>query len=248
MGLSVTVLGSSAMYATAQRAASGYLVDIDGFKLWMDAGGGTWQRLLQYVDYTDLDGVLLSHRHPDHTIDVFQCFHARLYGGQTVEHIPLWAPQETLDHMTAFSPELSQAFDLKAIEIGAVLDIAGAKTSFYKMAHPPVTYGIRIEHDGCVLAYTADTGPAGDLHGLARDADVFICEATFQDTDQPWWEGHMSATQAGQAASDVGAKRLVLTHLPAERDLGLSLQEARAAAGSAEVELAEERPILEVGG
>ena len=246
MGLNVTVLGSAAMFATADRSASGYLVEIDDFKLWMDAGGGTWQRLLEHLDYPELDGVLLSHRHPDHTIDIFQGFHARLYGGKNVPDIPLWAPQEAIDHLTSFSPELPQAFDVKRIRADEVIDIGGAKVSFFSMAHPPETCGIRIEHEGVVLAYSADTGPSGDVHDLARNADVFICEATFQDSDQPWWEGHMSASQAGSAAAEAGARRLVLTHLPAERDLELSLQQARSTAGSARVELASDRARIQV--
>ena len=40
------------------------------------------------------------------------------------------------------------------------------------------TWGFRIEHDGSVLAYSGDTAPTPALEELARDADVFICEAT----------------------------------------------------------------------
>lgn len=247
MTMKVTVLGSSGMFATADRAASGYLVEIDGYKLWMDAGGGTWQHLLHHVDYPDLDGVLLSHRHPDHTIDVFQAFHARLYGGRAVSPMMLWAPKETIQKITAFSPELPDAFDLKQIEAGGIIDIAGAKFSFFEMAHPVETCGVRIEHDGSVLAYSADTGPAADLAGLARGADLFICEATFQDAD-PLWEGHLSAGQAGTAAKEAEAKRLLLTHLPAGRDLEVSLSEARATAGSVTVELADDRNTIEITG
>ncbi len=234
------------MFATPERAASGYLVEIDGFKLWMDAGGGTWQHLLHHLDYPDIDGVLLSHRHPDHTIDLFQAFHARLYGGRDVSPTTLWAPKETIERITFFSPELPDAFEVKQIEAGGVLDIAGAKVSFFEMAHPAETCGVRIECDGSVLAYTADTGPGADLAGLARNADLFICEATFQDSDQPFWEGHLSAGQAGTAAKEAEAKNLVLTHLPAGRDLDLSLAEARRTAGSTTVELAEDRHTIEI--
>ena len=246
MTMKVTVLGSAAMFATAERAASGYLVEIDDYKLWMDAGGGTWQHLLHHVDYPDLDGVILSHRHPDHTIDLFQAFHARLYGRREVKPMSLWAPNETIQRVTAFSPEISDAFDVKQIEAGGIVDIAGAKVSLFEMAHPVETCGIRIEHDGSVLAYTADTGPAADLAGLARNADVFICEATFQESDQPYWEGHLSAGQAGTAAREAEAKHLVLTHLPTGRDLELSVSEARANAGPITVELAEDRHTIEI--
>ena len=228
------------MYATADVAASGYLCDIDGYKLWLDAGGGTWQQLLKHLDYPEVDGILLSHRHPDHTIDLFQFFHARAYGGREVPSIPLWAPEETIARITAFSTELNETFDITQIDAGGVIDIGGAKVSFVDMKHSAQTCGARFEHGGAVLAYTADTGPGSDFPALAHDADVLICEATFQDEDQPWWEGHMSATQAGRVAADVGIGRLVLTHLPAGRDHQVSVQEAAREAGSIPVELAEQ--------
>ena len=246
MTFSVTPLGRSAMHATADVAASGYLVDLDGFKLWMDAGGGTWQQLLKLMDFADVDGILMTHRHPDHTIDLFQFFHARLYGERELESIPLWAPEETIERVTAFSTELGDTFDINRIEAGGSIDIGGAKASFVGMKHPPETCGVRLELGDGVLSYSADTGPASDFATLCGEADVLICEATFQDSDQPWWEGHMSATQAGRVAAQVGVARLVLTHLPSGRDLDLSLKEATREAGSASVELAEPGQKIEV--
>ena len=248
MGLAVTPLGCSAMYATADAAASGYLIDFDGFTLMVDAGGGTWQKLVSLSDYADVDGVFLTHRHPDHTIDLFQLFHARLYGGRELDRIPLWAPAETIERITAFSTELGDTFEVTEVRGDTVLDIGGAKATFVDMNHPVQTCGLRLEHDGAVIAYTADTGPASDFHVLGHDANVVICEATFQDSDQPWWEGHMSATQAGRMANDVGASRLILSHLPPSRDHQLSLREALREAGSAGVELAEPGKRIEVAG
>lgn len=245
MTFSITPLGCSAMYATIDSPASGYLVDLDGFKLWLDAGGGTWQRLLQHIDFAALDGVLLTHRHPDHTIDMFQLFHARLYGERDLPNIPMWAPEETIARVTAFSTELGQTFDIVAIEGGGVIDIGGAKATFVEMKHSVETCGVRLESGGSVLAYTADTGPNSDFQALARDADVVFCEATYQDSDQPWWEGHMSATQAGRMIGEVGGSRLVLTHLPPTRDHQLSLEEARRECGAA-VELAVPGHTIEV--
>lgn len=236
------------MWATADVAASGYLVEVDGFVLWVDAGGGTWQKLLSLRDYADVDGIFLSHRHPDHTIDLFQFFHARLYGNRELEPIPLWAPKETIERILTFSSELPDTFGVTEVAGDNVLDIGGAKASFIEMDHSVQTCGLRLEHDGAVLAYTADTGPRSDFDALSHDANVVICEATFQDSDRPWWEGHMSATQAGQMANHVGASRLVLSHLPPSRDHQLSLREALREAGASGVELAEPGKSIEVAG
>jgi ribonuclease BN (tRNA processing enzyme) len=246
VGLSVTVLGSAAMYASVERAASGYLLEIDGTAVWMDAGGGTWRNLLRCTDHRSLAGILLSHRHPDHTIDLFQAFHARRYGDvEPLRSIPVWAPPETLDHLEGFTRDLDTAFDLIPVNDTSVIELEGARVTFAAMAHPAVTVGIRVETDAGVLAYSADTGPGGEFRRLAAQADVFICEATFQDSDEEW-EGHMRASQAAIAASEVDARKLVLTHLPHGRDLEISAKEARAA-GDVEVSLAEDLQRIEVG-
>jgi len=71
--LSVMVLGSGGPIATAEgRASAGYLIFTDGKpRVLMDVGGGTYQRLAQSgTNIKDLDIILLSHLHADHTGDL----------------------------------------------------------------------------------------------------------------------------------------------------------------------------------
>jgi len=75
--LSVMVLGSGGPVATAKgRASAGYLLFADGKpRILMDVGGGTFQRLAKSgVNIKDLDIVLLSHLHLDHTADLSATF------------------------------------------------------------------------------------------------------------------------------------------------------------------------------
>ncbi len=75
---SIMVLGSGGPAALAApaggsgRASSSYLIFIDGQpKILMDAGGGTYKNLAESgVDIKDLDIVLLTHLHLDHTGDL----------------------------------------------------------------------------------------------------------------------------------------------------------------------------------
>lgn len=245
--MELTVLGSSGMYATRDRACAGYLVETADQKILLDCGAGVWRNLLDHTDHASIDAVVLTHRHPDHVSDVFMLLHARLYGQpEPLAEIPLWAPAETLDRLTGFSKELDQAFHLSSISPGDALTVGDAGLSFFAMAHPPDTVGVRVENDGAVLAYSSDTGPTGDLQELAAAAHVFLCEATFQDSDDAW-EGHMSASQAGGAAARAGAGKVLLTHLPPGRDAGLSLTEAHKSSGGAEVQLAADGLKVEIG-
>jgi ribonuclease BN (tRNA processing enzyme) len=213
----------------------------------VDAGGGTWRNLLEYVDYDQLDGVILSHRHPDHTIDLFQLLHARLHGGdEPLPPIPLIANSETLQRMDSYASDIPKAFNLTEVAAGGSIKLDTLAFSFFQMQHWCDTLGIRVEDSDGSWAFSSDTGPEGDVVELARDVDLFVCEATIQDSD-PVSVGHLRASQAGEFAASAAVGRLVLTHLPPASDLGLSLAEAGAGAEGVSVELADDGKRYEVG-
>ena len=67
------------------------------------------------------------------------------------------------------------------------------------------------------LAYTGDTGPSERIAELARDVDLFVCEATLETGEadgEP--RGHLSAEEALDAYAASGARSLLLTHRPSE--------------------------------
>ncbi len=73
VGMSLLVLGSGGPDgADHERASAGYLVFVDGkAKALMDAGGGTYERIVKAgIDIRDLQYILFSHLHIDHTADL----------------------------------------------------------------------------------------------------------------------------------------------------------------------------------
>ncbi len=98
--LSAIVLGSGGPVATASgRASAGYLVFVDGKpRILLDAGGGTYQRLAASgADVKDLDLVLLTHLHVDHTGDLSSIiktvyFHNTRAGTFRTAPIHIWGP------------------------------------------------------------------------------------------------------------------------------------------------------------
>jgi ribonuclease BN (tRNA processing enzyme) len=101
--LSVMVLGSGGPMATASgRASAGYLIFTDGVpRILMDVGGGTYQRLAESgASIPNLDIVLLSHLHIDHTGDLSPViktiyFHNRGAGTLRSAPIRIWGPGAT---------------------------------------------------------------------------------------------------------------------------------------------------------
>ncbi len=59
--MELTVLGCSGTWPNADTATSGYLLQHDGFNLWIDAGTGTLANLQRHIDFGHIDGILISH-------------------------------------------------------------------------------------------------------------------------------------------------------------------------------------------
>ena len=78
------------------------------------------------------------------------------------------------------------------------------------------------------LAYTGDTGPCEAAIDVAKDADLFLCEATYQNESTLTYF-HLSAAQAAEHASRAGAGRLLLTHVTPDLDADVSREQAEAA-------------------
>lgn len=68
---------------------------------------------------------------------------------------------------------------------------------------------------GRTVVYTGDTRPSPATERVARDADLLIHDATFDDEeeDRAGATGHSTARQAARLAAAAGVHRLVLTHV-----------------------------------
>jgi len=67
---------------------------------------------------------------------------------------------------------------------------------------------------GKKLTYVMDTSEVDNIVELARNADLFICEATFLNElkDQAKERGHLTAKQAGILAKKANVHKLVISH------------------------------------
>ena len=229
----LTVVGCSGSYPGPSSPASCYLVEAEGYRVLLDLGNGALGALQRHLELRDLDAVLISHLHPDHCIDLLALYIARTYDPRRrFAPIPVRVPTGGGEHLAraygrADEPGLSASFDFVEWTAGSH-QIGPLTVTVARMAHPVETWGMRVEHDGKVIAYSADTGPCDALVELARDADVALFESSFEedrDTRVPA-NLHLTARQAADAAARAGARRLLLTHLPPWNDPEVSRRHA----------------------
>lgn len=249
--MEVTILGSQGTWPGPGGQTCGYVVSHEDFHLWVDAGTGTFARLQEHLDIGRIGGMLISHGHPDHFVDIIPAFYARHYGQLGEPGLPFWSPDGFTDLAALLVSEngrnvMAEAYAFERAEEGATFEHGPFRITPFEMTHIGVkALGYRIEAGGVVLAYTGDTGPCDEVVELARGADVFLSEATYQD-DSNLMPFHLSARQAGEIAQQADARRLVLTHLTPDLDPVVSLREA-AEAFDGVVDLAITGMVLEVG-
>ena len=68
--LKLHVIGAAGGYPYGGHACSGFLLTAVDFKVLLDCGPGVAVELLKYQDASDLDAIVLSHLHPDHSLDL----------------------------------------------------------------------------------------------------------------------------------------------------------------------------------
>ena len=211
--MDLTVLGCTGSYPGPGDVCSGYLVQGGGVTLWVDAGPGTLARLQQHVDLDAVDGVVLTHAHPDHWADALSWHIAIRYLRKRVG-VPVWSPARVRELVAEVNGGIGRECDWSTVASGDRARIGGLTLSFSRTDHGPETLAVRVDEDGgASIGYSADTGADWSLERLGAGLDLALCEASLT-TDQERSVQHLSARQAGDLARQAGVGRLVVTHFP----------------------------------
>ena len=160
-------------------------------------------------------GVVLTHGHLDHFLDLLTLGYALAYNPVAADRrLPLGLPpgglalldrlaQAVLGH--ADTDEFLSVFDANQYDPDASLTIAELDFHFHPTVHYVPCWAVRISNglDGG-LFYTADTGPAANLAAVATGSHLVIAEGTDRGISHEPYEsrGHMTPAEAGALARD----------------------------------------------
>ena len=221
----LVVIGSSPAWPNAGSAHSGYLVESEGKRLLLDCGPGVLGRLREREAWPTVDAIAITHFHLDHWGDLVPWVWGSFYRrGKGDDRPALWVYRggraflEELGSRLGFPDMFERTFVLREYDGDTVFTAAGLDVLPVRLPHYRLeTYGFRVTNGVASLAYTGDTGPSERIAELARDVDLFVCEATLETgaaDGEP--RGHLSADEALAAYAASGASDLLLTHRPSE--------------------------------
>jgi ribonuclease BN (tRNA processing enzyme) len=256
------VLGKSPSWQDAGGACSGYLLEEGDTAVVIDMGNGVFAKLRQFLDYVDVDAVVLSHLHADHFLDLVPYSYALTYaprqqpvpiksfpGTDNPAHPKLYAPPGAGDTFRrvvgAWGNDdlIENAFDLIEYEASSELEIGPFKIRFHEVPHFTETFAMSIDsQNGGRIVYGADSSPTDELKTFAADADLLVVEGTLPRPERTGKRGHLTPREAGEHARAAGAGRVVLTHISDELDELWARNEAIAGFGGP-VEVAREGAV-----
>jgi ribonuclease BN (tRNA processing enzyme) len=247
--MELIILGSGTGVPSLRRGAPAALLKIEYKNLLIDIGSGTLQKTLRFgISYLDLDALILTHLHPDHTSDLVPFFFACKYslaprtkelyliGGKGMREF-YERLKEVYGHWVK-----ADSFKLHIQEAPrGKRDLLGICFATFPLQHTRSSIGLRFEHEGKVLAYSGDTDYCQELIEMGRGADLLVLECSFPNERKI--QGHLTPKLAGKVAKEAEAKKLVLTHFYPPCDEADIISQCREEF-SGEIVLAEDLMVL----
>jgi ribonuclease BN (tRNA processing enzyme) len=216
--MEIHVLGSGTAIPAEEHNPAGFLVIAAGIPVLLDMGPGTISRLAKTgISYTGVDFALLTHLHPDHTLDLailLQDFNSTPGWKRTADFtlVGCKGTREFIDRLFQLYPNIiPDQYNLTVQEVDHQ-DFSLANIQFQSAltGHVPGSVAYRLEEGGRSLVYSGDASDQGDLAALAKHANMLISECSYP----AGWntEDHLNADTLGRLAHQAQVKSLVVTH------------------------------------
>ena len=216
--MEIFFLGTGTAVPVRQHAPAGLLVVAAGLPLLLDIGPGTISRLESAgFSCAQLHYLLLTHFHPDHTLDLATLLQVFNFapGAERMDPFTIIACpgiQDFYRRLLELYPDLSPlSYELELKQVFQdAFSIDGLMLRCAPTGHTPESIAFRLDDGRHSLVYSGDASPRGELVQLADGADLLVCECSFP----AGWEteDHLNADSAGLIAQQAGVKSLVLTH------------------------------------
>ena len=181
----ITVLGKSPSWQDAGGACSGYLVQDEETSMLLDCGNGVFGKLRNHLDYTELDGVLITHLHADHFLDLVPYAYALTYAPrQQPVPVPPWPGTDLPARPRLLVPPgaievfrrivgtwgnedlIEGAFEIEEYDPSAKARLGSIEIRFREVPHFTTTYAVDVRSRarqavGLLLQRTLDRRPEG---------------------------------------------------------------------------------------
>ena len=214
-------VGAGDAFGSGGRFQTCLLLEGAGDSVLVDCGASSLVALKRAgVDPTGIGAVLLSHLHGDHFGGVpFLILDAQF--SRRVEPLVIAGPpgvqarvEGAMEVFFPGSTRVARKFATTFVELPPrdASAIGPATVTPCPVVHESgaPSYALRVEYGGKRIAYSGDTEWTDALIDVARDTDLFVCEAYTFDRRIRY---HLDYATLAANASRIETRRIVLTHM-----------------------------------
>lgn len=225
--MKITIVGVWGGFPEKNEATTGYLLQSANHNILIDCGSGVLSKVQNYIELKEIDTIILSHYHGDHSADIvpfqYEALISKNIGTRDKE-------------VEIYGHDLDKEFDSlsfkggtigKKIDDKTILNFGDLKVSFKWVKHPVPCLAMRFEENGKVFSFSGDTQWCDEVVEICKDADLFICESALYNEQLGKINGHLTAGEVGKIAQMSNVKKLVLSHFPHFGDLNDLIKEAK---------------------
>jgi ribonuclease BN (tRNA processing enzyme) len=225
MALTVRFAGSGDSFGSGGRFQTCIVVDGPRSRFAIDFGASSLIALAQQgIDHNSLDAILLTHLHGDHCGGVPFMLVDAMLAAKRQRPLTIAGPRDLERRMAEIrealfpgSHVMTPAFAVNWIELepGCPRRILDLTVTAQPARHTRETNptSLRVEVGDKIVAYTGDTEWTDGVAAVARDADLLIAECYFYAKPIKW---HLTYPVIAAHRSELGARRLILTHMSRE--------------------------------
>lgn len=214
------LLGTGACVSDPHRTVTMLAVENESGLIAVDCGGDMILRMYETgLEPHTLQGLFVTHAHPDH-ISGLPLLIQRLWLGGRTARFPILGPKETLTAcrtlLRCFElEELVDTFEIQWRTVSTdhestIDDIRGWKVVTIPTVHSVESIGLKFidRSTNRTVTYSSDTEPIPTMVEFSRGTNILVHEANGD------LSGHTGAVDAAKIGRDAQAGRLLLVHLP----------------------------------
>ncbi|MFB6356423.1 MAG: MBL fold metallo-hydrolase [bacterium] len=217
----LSLLGASSTITPPGDSTASLHIEWPGGSWLVDCSGNVPDALREFdIDYRELNGIVFTHSHPDHTYGLPFLSHAFYSSHHSID---VMAPPETLPRLK----DALEAYDLR--EPDRYLECSFEEISeseqhtlysgpelqirSFPNNHSRPGIGLKLSTNDQEFLFSGDTDLCGNIRKLGHGTDVLIHDCQTTHGYKRYFEGsHTSALELGKLASNLQINTLVPFH------------------------------------
>ncbi|HOW54340.1 MAG TPA: ribonuclease Z [Syntrophorhabdaceae bacterium] len=210
------ILGTGTAIPRIERGSSAYLVTTPGVNVLIDVGPAVVRRLLERgYEVDDVDVLVLTHFHVDHTADLSTFFFACNYGNVTrtkpltiIGGRGIAGFYRGLQAIYPWVRPKQYGLTVRRL-VNNSMKFGGVTITAVPVNHNPESIAVRLDGKRSIT-FSGDTGHSPNLTRLADRTNVLVAECSFPERKA---KGHLNFAALDKIVQKARPKQVVLTHL-----------------------------------